>query len=141
MTDRDDAATALVPHDLARRLREEERRLEVDAEHTSKVLTRERRRRLAHVDAGAVDQDVEAPQIVHGRRDQPLGRLAGADVDGERDDPAPQRAQRGCRALELVGAPRSEHQVGALHRQRPRNPQPEAAAAAGDNGHLAIETE
>ena len=117
----DDApAAAGVDHELRGGLRREERALEVDAEHQVVVLLADVHERLADLDAGVVDEDVEAAErrvrIAH----ELLGLRGHAHVGAQRDR----------RPAQLV---RSRRPPAALRRRRggsapPRRP-PRARSA------------
>ena len=71
----DTAAMAALDHVSAGRLGGEEGALEIDSEHQVVVLLRDIDERLADLDPGVVDQDVEAAEGLDGGADEALGLL------------------------------------------------------------------
>jgi predicted transcriptional regulator len=97
--------------------------------------------RLAAVAADVADHHVEAAEAAAGGVDQPLGRPAGGDVEGQGLDLDAVAASLGGGRLEIVGAAGAEDEVGALGGEAERNATADAARGAGDQGDLVAELE
>ncbi len=98
-------------------------------------------RRLADVDAGVVDEDVDAAEFFgdalhHGGDRRLVGDVGG---DGDRLDAA--RFELGGRGRRLRFIAPDHRDVGAGFRQPPGHAEANAAIAAGDDSHLAGEIE
>ena len=101
----------------------------------------ERVRRLADIDAGIVDEDVDPAELAGDAAGHGGDRFLVGDVGRDRD-------RRGAALLELRDRFRRLGLVAAHHRDRRaglRKPlghaEPDAAIAAGDDGYLAGEIE
>ena len=98
-------------------------------------------RRLADVDAGVVDEDVDAAEIAgdalgHGGD----GGLVG-DVGGDGDRLGAASRQLGDRGVRLRLVAADDRDRGAGFGQSAGHAEPDAAIAAGDDGDLAAEIE
>ncbi len=98
-------------------------------------------RRFANIDAGIVDQDVDAAEFAHGARDHVSdGRLVG-DIarDGYRLDAALLQFSDRRDRLRFIAS--DDGDSGAGFRQPARHAKADAAIAAGDDGDFASEVE
>ncbi len=132
---------AALHHVAGSRLRGEKGALEVHAEHEVVVLLGDVEKRLADLDAGVVDEDVEATEGGDGGGDQALGLRRHADVGAEHDRLPAQLARSAPRrrALVLLAVVVHRH-VGALAREAQGDRLPDAARAAGHEGRFAFES-
>ncbi len=122
-------------------LRGEEGPLEVHVEDEVVVLLADLEERLADLDAGVVDEDVEAPEGGDGGADEALGLRGDADVGAERDGlPAQLLDLRRDGARFVLLAVVVHGHVGALAREAQGDGLADAARAAGDEGGLAFES-
>ena len=99
------------------------------------------RRRVGGADAGVVDEDVDAPELLDGGVDERLAVLGLGDVGGDRDRAAARRLDELLGLLELLDAPRAERDVGAGLSQRLGERHPEAGRGAGDDRDLVVQPE
>ena len=77
-------------------------------------------------DAGVVDEDVDAAELLDGGVDERLAVLGLGDVGGDGDRPPARRLDELLRLLQLLHAPRAERDVGAGLRQCLGERHPEA---------------
>ena len=90
---------------------------------------------LADVDAGIVDQDVDAAEVRERPLDQPLAIGLGGDVRLETDRVGAQLAQRGhCRRV-LLGIAPDNGQPGSGLAEPERHAVADPAIAPGDDRH------
>jgi len=117
-----------------------ERAVQIDADDLGEALRRQiPPEAVGEVDAGAVDENVDAPAP----RENALGRLGdGAlvgDVERQRLGLAARREDLRCRLVELPGAAPAQHDLRPGLRQLHRAGATDAAAGAGDPSHFALQ--
>ena len=101
----------------------------------------ERVRRLADVDAGVVDEDVDAAEFAVDALDHGGdGGLVG-DIGGHGDRLGAALFELGDRGERFGLVASDDRDRGAGFRQSAGHAEPDAAIAAGDDGHLAAEIE
>jgi len=93
-------------------------------------------RRLADVDAGVGDQDVEAPELLDGIGDHALHLGAVIDVGHQCQRLAAQRLDR---SGVLLGIPAHDGDLGAGLGEPLRDAQPDAPVAPGNKGNFSCE--
>ena len=147
---RDDAAVALLAHDLPRRSGHVECAAQVDVEDRVDQVGAHVVERLVAQDAGIVDDDVDRAERVDGGLDDRLATLWGSDRVGVGDcfasggldlvhhelGGALVRARTVDRAAEVVD---DDERTACRHHQRVLPA--EAATRTSDDGHLAVETQ
>jgi hypothetical protein len=84
-----------------------------------------------------VHENVDAPELGHGRLDQVLNRLRAGRVADDRHDAAPRGRRQGLRRLlEHAAIPRADGHVDAFARQLLGDRLADALASARDDRHL-----
>ena len=137
----DPPAAARIEHELRRGLGGEERPLEVDAHDEVEARLAHVGERLADLDAGVVDQDVEAAEGLVRVAHEALGLARYADVRAQCDRLPAQLLDPGGDGARAVAAAVVVHRhVGALAREAQRDGLADAAGAAGDERSLALES-
>ena len=137
--DVDDRAARL--HHAPARLRHPVAAVEVDVDDLAELVGLLARRRVGGPDAGVVDEDVDAPELLDGGVDERLAVLGLGDVGGDRDRPPARRLDELLGLLQLLDAPRAERDVGAGLSQRLGERHPEARRGSGDDRDLAVQLE
>jgi hypothetical protein len=131
----------LRPHDAPDLDRREERALQVHVHHLVELGLGEGVGRTADVDAGPVDQDVDAAHLLLRPGGHRLHRVDVGDVGLDGDGAAAGLADQFGGLLELRGGARGERDVGAVMGEGEGHAEAQAAAAAGHERHLAIQPE
>jgi hypothetical protein len=138
----DDAAPAALDHLRRHGAADQERAGEVGGHHLLPFRLAELQRRLANVDAGVVDQDVDVAErgdgLLHHRRHRSV--IGDVGFDGERPV-AILRAHTVRRGLRLGVVPAGEDDVGPGAGERAGHRFAQPLAAAGDERHAAIQPE
>ena len=98
-------------------------------------------RRLADVDAGVVDQDIDAAEFAFGALDHGGDRGLVGDVGDDRDGFAAALLQLRDRGIRLRRVAPDDGDRSTGLRQPARHAQADAAIAAGDDGNAAGEIE
>ena len=139
--DIDDLAAAGRLHGWVGCLRAHERAGEVGRNDAVPLLEFERVRRFSNIDAGIVDENVDAAELFGDAFDHGSDISLVGDVGGDRDRPDAARLELGGRGGRFRFIAADHRDVGAGFRQPPRHAEPDAAIAAGDDSHLAAEIE
>ena len=91
--------------------------------------------------ADIIDQDVDAPEAFHGRRDNPLTVRTAHGIRDERQSPTAGIFDTGDRSADIGFRTRGTDYGCARLRQDPRNALPDALPGAGDDRDLALQIE
>src|SRR5579863_3070908 len=138
--DADDAAAAGAALPVARRrLHHGEAAGEIGVDDGLPGALAELERRARILTAGAVDEQIAGAEAADDLRKEGRNRRALADVEGERRAFQAARAERTADCRELLGAAPADHHLGTQARGEPRGGTADAAAAARDHYHRAIE--
>lgn len=135
------AAVALLDHPRDRGPGDEEDAGQVDVDHAAEQLGRHLDERDPRIDAGVIDENVDAVEALDGALDEALDVARGGDVggDGERTiGPLLGRQLLGGR-LGSLGLHVCDDDVGAGFVQAPGDAQPDAGGGTGDDRRLAGE--
>ena len=140
--DIDDLAAACRLHRGVDRLRAQERAGEVGLDDAVPFLEIERVRRLADVDAGVVDENVDPAEFAL-TRCSTMAATAALSVTSAMTDIAltPRCLSSATAAFDFRLIAPDDRDSGAGFRQSARHAEPDAAIAAGDDRHLAAEIE
>lgn len=123
-------------HGLRCSLAQEERRAQVHRKRLVEGFRPGAQERLAKLDAGVVDQDIEAAEALDGRPDQPRLLVQIANIGGQRQRLASRRANLAHHLVgRAVGTRVVYHHGGALASQPDRQRAANAAVAAGYDRH------
>ena len=99
------------------------------------------RGRVGGADAGVVDEDVDAPELLHRGVDERLAVLGLGDVGGDGDRLAPRLLDELLGLLELLHAPRPERDVGPRLGQRLGERHAEPRRRPRHDRHLVVQPE
>ena len=91
--------------------------------------------------ARVVDEDVEAPELVHRSVDQPLTLVDLGDVRRDDQRPAPERLDVPRRLLQRFGPATGEHDVGTVFGQDERDAAPDAGPRTRDHCDAVVQAE
>ena len=133
----DDDPAAVAHHVPGRRLRDDERRFDVERDQMVERRLVDIEKRLRPVDAGIVDQDVEARQ----RRDRPAHRRIVGHVERQRARLSAATGDFRRHLLQFARGAAVQQQFGAGIGQRQCHGPPDAASRAGHQRELAVEPE
>jgi len=138
----DDPAPVARPHLRQHRADRVKRRRQIDRQHLIPFLRRESFDRLAVLDAGIVDQDIDLAQPVVGIGDHRHDGGGVAHIGVViKDRHGKFGRQTGAQFLYRRGVVKTvQHDRATLRRQRPREPEPDPANRAGNNRCLALQT-
>jgi hypothetical protein len=139
--DHDDLAAARLAHGGVGRMRADEGAGEVGLEDQPPLVERVGLRRLAHVDPGIVDQDVEPAEALDGTRHQGPAVLLARKVARDRKGARTECGKLGHGRLVLGRIPARHHDRGTGRGEATRDAEPDAAIAARDHGHPARQVE
>src|SRR5262249_7741386 len=90
----------------------------------------------------AVDQDVQAAQLLRRLGDHAVHLLLAGDIGRQRNDaPVCRGSQLACRRLQIPLGPRHDRHIDPFARQFPRNGFADAPAAASYDRMLALQSE
>src|SRR6202044_3233750 len=135
----DDGAAVVAAHQRNRRLGTEDVAHQVDVED----LVPARRARLIDLlvfaDAGIVDEDVEAPELLRGTVDEVEACGLGADVSLRENDLGAGGLELGRHALAALAVPITECHAGALGNETPDRRFADPRCPARDRCNLAVE--
>ena len=123
------------------RFRAEERAGEVGVDHAGPFLELEGLRWLSDVDAGIVDEDVDAAEFTPDAFDQARDRCLVGDVGNHRDRLDAARGKLGSRRFRLGLVAPDDSDIGAGFCKAPGDAKPDAAIASGDDGDFTFEIE
>src|SRR5262249_33249314 len=98
-------------------------------------------RGLSDIDAGIVDEDIDAAELALDLLDHASDRRLVRDVGDHRDRPDTACSKLGSRSFRLGRVAPHAPRVGAGAARPARNSGPDPAIAAGDDGGLAPEVE
>ena len=133
----DDDPAAVAHHVPRRRLRDDERRLDVERDQMVERRLVDIEKGLRPVDPGIVDQDVEARQ----RGDRLARRVAVGHVERQRARLSAVAGDFRRHLFQFARGAAVQQQFGAGIGQRQRHGPPDAASRAGDQRELAVEPE
>src|SRR5262249_53237365 len=137
----DHAAAPLLHHLTLGPLAPEEYTVEVDADDGVPSVDRDLLGLGSKRCAGVVDHDVEATEIPSGALDDSLHLLLDAHVDGHREGPAAEPADRLRHRLEVLELPATDGDVGAGAGEFDRDRFADAGPSARDHGGPAFQGE
>ena len=142
MTETECLAAALGPHLWKDRPRHADIAEELEAPARHPFLVGQGEEIAAPDRARIVHEYVEPSEPLHGRRGGALDAFKAAEIRGDRLHRLPRLASdRPRRLVERGGAPRADHDAGALGRHGARRCPTYAFAATGDENGLALEPE
>src|SRR3984957_15432028 len=124
-------------HELAH----DERRCNTPVEGETEVLVSDVEETRVRRTADIVDQDVDAPEAFHDRRDNPLTIRTAHGIRDERQSPTAGIFDTGDRSADIGFRTRGTDYGCARLRQDPRNALPDALPSAGNDRDLALQIE
>jgi hypothetical protein len=122
-------------------LRESERGRHVEVERARELLLRRLHEALRHRAADVVDDDVDAAELVHRLRGEGLEVRGHGGIALDDERATAELADLGGDRFELVAAARREGDVGAAFGEGEGGRAADAAARAGYESHLVVDSE
>src|SRR5581483_5522349 len=140
-TDIDDLAATAALHGGMDRLAAQEGAGEIGVDHARPLVVLEQIRRLADVDAGIVDEDVDAAEFARHASDHGIDRIPVGDVGGHGNRLDATGCEIGYRLLGFRRIAPDNGERCSSATEAAGHAQPDTAIAAGDDGDPAAEIE